>query len=71
MLKRIKHWLCGHEFYCAWSTTNFYNRQIIAFVCKCGATKQVELPGAWTPSSPHNPATDTELEQLKKMAGLK
>ena len=68
MLKRLKHWLLGHEFYAGWTTTSDYET-MIAFVCKCGRIKRVSIGGTLT-LRPSNPATDSELTQLKKMAGI-
>lgn len=69
MLRRLKHWLLGHDFYTAYVTCSSFDTHI-AFVCKCGATKRIKVDGRLSLSAVVNSATDSELDQLKKMAGL-
>lgn len=73
MIKRLKHLCLGHDYYAAWVCSDAYKRTTVAFVCKCGSSFKLQLPGSvknHDRSGDSIPAPDKELEDLKRMAGL-
>lgn len=82
MLKRLRHLLYGHEYYCAWVARDpgygihgiiHPATTTIGFACKCGKFFERKLYGTMREGIEGTSmpvAKDPELDALRRMAGL-